>query len=131
MRELVAKSQSREIPRPKVAAVDLDGTILYPLESGELGDPLPGVREKLIQLQTNGWKIIIWTVRSDSEELQNHLRHHKIPFDFVNQHPWQPPDGGPKIIADIYIDDRSITFDGKASTYDKIENFKTWWKTNK
>lgn len=114
--------------RPKLVAVDLDGTILDSLPNGNFGDPIPGVVEKLNKLRADDWKIIIWTVRQESEELRLHLEQHNIPYDFINRHPWQPPDGGPKILADVYIDDRAVNFDGKARSFDQVTEFKPWWK---
>jgi hypothetical protein len=125
-----ASAWNRE--RPKLVAVDLDGTIIDKLphytHTGEFGDPIPGVVEKLNQLRADGWKIVIWTVRQESEEMRLHLEQHNIPYDFINRHPWQPPDGGPKIIADVYIDDLAVNFDGKARSFDRVTEFKPWWK---
>lgn len=128
------KSQTRSTTdkshpaRPKIVAVDFDGTICRSHDDGSMGEPLPGVRAKLYLLREAGWKIVIWTVRADSPELREHLRRWEIPHDYINSHPWQPPDSSHKIIADVYIDDRALRFDGVPSTFDEITSTKPWWK---
>lgn len=130
--ETTAPSKDQNDPkRPKIAAVDLDGTILnydHTIDNDDFGEPISGVIEKLNQLQAEGWKIVIWTVRQESDELKAHLEKHAVPYDFINKHPWTPPHSSPKITADVYIDDRALRFDGNPATYDKIKNTKPWWK---
>jgi hypothetical protein len=116
------------LKRPKIVAVDMDGTILHSKESMDLGEPIPGVREKLQRLKTLGWVVVIWTVREETPEIIAHLKKHEIPFDYFNWHPWQPKGAGVKIRADCYIDDRAVPFTGKAKDFDQILVHKTWWK---
>lgn len=117
--------------RPKIVAVDMDGTILHSKESEKLGDPIPGVREKLDRLKTLGWVVVIWSVRAESPEIIAHLKKHEIPFDYFNWHPWQPKGTSVKIRADVYIDDRAITFSGDAKDYDQVTVHRPWWKKQK
>ena len=132
--EKIYKSQAKSTTdpthpkRPKIVAVDFDGTICQSHADGTMGDPLPGVVGKLHLLKEAGWKIVIWTVRADSSELREHLDQHDVPYDYINQHPWQPKDSSHKIIADVYIDDRALQFDGVPSTFDEITSTKPWWK---
>ena len=117
--------------RPKIVAVDMDGTILN-TKSGceELGEPIPGVAKKLKRLKTLGWVIVIWTVRAETPEIIEHLKKHNIPFDYFNKHPWQPKDSSPKILADCYLDDRAFQFTGNIKDFDQIPVITPWWKKN-
>lgn len=115
----------------KVLAVDLDGTLLkYDKFRGwdHFGEPNEGMIELLEKVREAGWEIAIWSVRKESEEMKSHLAKLNVPYDYINWQPW-PKDGGPKISADVYLDDRAIQFDGKvAGLLEKILNFETWWK---
>lgn len=118
--------------RPKLAAIDLDGTVLeYDGNFGpkEFGPATKGIVEELQQLVDAGWKIIIWTCRGDSPELRNHLREQGVPFHYINDHPWNGPDGPRKIYADLYIDDKNVEFTGIAAGLAKrVQAFKPWWR---
>ena len=97
-----------------IIAVDFDGTISrgkYPAIDGE--QPYAG--ESLRKLYSQGHKIIIWTCRTGDRLLEaiNWLLEHQIPFSRINDH---DPDnltkyggeGGKKIYAHVYIDDKNI-----------------------
>lgn len=114
--------------RPRVVAVDLDGTILND-EWPKRGAPIDGMREELEAVRAVGAKIVVWTVRSDDAETAKHLKAHKIPYDFINENPYGPPTQSRKIYADVYVDDRAITFDGNAKGLArKVLEFKPWHK---
>lgn len=98
---------------PKILAVDFDGTIVedqFPL----LGEPSLVVVDTIKEYQKAGWKVILWTCRTDAQlkeavdfcetELDLH-------FDAVNQNlpEIQAYYGGDtrKVFADLYLDDRS------------------------
>jgi len=95
-------------------AVDFDGTIVeqnFP----HLSEPIPGAIETILELQQAGHKIILWTCRSHTEKgdpLQqaiNYLKDRGINLWAVNNNPEQPTlNYGPKLYANIYIDDLSI-----------------------
>lgn len=93
-------------------AVDFDGTIValgpqgrhLSLEESEL---IPGVKEALAELKKLGFRIIIWTVQDNKSGIEAFLKEHGIDFDHFNYNPDQPT-SSPKIIADRYIDDRSM-----------------------
>jgi hypothetical protein len=118
--------------RPKIIAVDVDGTILkYDRNShlGEYGPPIQGMIRELQMLRDHGWKIVIWTCRTDNEDLRHHLDLSGIPYDFINNHPWNGPEEPRKIMADAYLDDRAITCNGKAEGLAKrVMEFKPWWQ---
>lgn len=94
-------------------AVDFDGTVVeqaYP----EIGSLKPDAKEVLNQLAKDGHFIIIWTCRTGAFLLkaelfliENQVTYHKInqhhPSDLLTYQ-----DFGPKIGADLYIDDKNI-----------------------
>ena len=96
-----------------IIAVDFDGTISrgkYPAIDGE--QPYAG--EVLRKLHEQGHYIIIWTCRCGERLLEaiNWMVAHNIPFDRINDH--NPEnlakygEGGKKIYAHCYIDDKNI-----------------------
>ena len=96
-----------------IIAVDFDGTISrgeYPAIDGE--QPYAG--EALRTLHEQGHYIIIWTCRCGTHLLDaiNWLVEHKIPFDRVNDHNPENValygEGGKKVYAHCYIDDKNI-----------------------
>lgn len=96
-----------------IIAVDFDGTIArsdYPVILGE--QPYAG--EALRKLHEQGHYIIIWTCRCGEQLLAaiNWLLEHKIPFDRINDHNPENVakygEGGKKVYAHCYIDDKNI-----------------------
>jgi len=116
--------------KPKIVAVDLDGTLLrYDDIEQPLGEPIPGMVRVLGELKAVGWAVIIWTVRSNVDEIRAHLNKHGVPFDYINENPWQPPGGSGKIAANVYLDDRAVCFNGETEgLVEKIVSFKPWYK---
>ena len=116
--------------RKPTVAFDLDGTILA-YESGmasknEFGYPYPGIVSQMRKLWKDGWKIIIWTCRGRSQELVDHLERFNIPYDEINVNSDGPHDS-PKVYADVYVDDKSISFDGKtAGLAQRIKDHRPW-----
>ena len=115
----------------KYVCVDLDGTIAHYKEwQGEevFGDPIEGVQVALEQLRKNGWKIIIYTTRSNQTLIEGYLNKNSIPFDYINHNPGQPKNAiGGKPYADAYIDDRGIQFNGNWSiTLNEVLHFVPW-----
>ena len=110
-----------------IIAVDFDGTIsrgAYPVIDGE--QPYAG--ETLRALHEQGHYIIIWTCRCGNQLLEaiNWLIANRIPFDRVNDH--NPAnvakygEGGKKIYAHCYIDDKNIGgFPGWLACLEEIE----------
>lgn len=105
---------------PKTIAVDLDNTI-FRLDKWRgqnyFGEKIDGVKENLKKLKEMGFEIIIWTTRFNEEEpkledISDLLEKKEIPFDYINENPYQPPDMSQKIYADYYVDDRAIEFKG-------------------
>ena len=101
-----------------IISVDFDGTLCrnaYP----EIGESMPGARKSLEELRERGHYLIIWTCRTGDRLLEavNWLLEEGIPFDRVNDHNQDNlalyGDGGMKVYADVYIDDKNLGgFDG-------------------
>ena len=118
----------------KTVAVDFDGVIAeyYHFRGkGVFGPPVKGVVEELIKLKRLCWRIIINTTRSETWLVKEYLNKYGIPWDFVNYNPENHTrDLSPsKIIADVYIDDRAIAFDGEWKGMAKrVDSFKPWYR---
>lgn len=100
------------MPRRRTAVVDFDGTIAaYDgwKGVGVYGEPLPGARATLADLQAAGWEIIVFTSRNWEERvhIEAYLRRHGIPFT-------QVVCGKP--LGAAYIDDRSTGRGGDWAT---------------
>ncbi len=98
----------------KRIAVDFDGTLVMQDSNGDFY-PTIGAKEALDSLVAQGFHIIIHTCRTGiawregylSEELElikNTLDRFSIPFHEIF--------AGDKVIADTYIDDRSVPYRG-------------------
>ncbi len=106
--------------RPPTAAIDFDGVICDYSNGwrgvGNFGAVLPGAKQALQQLKKEGWFIIIFTCRSEASLISDFLKREGIPFDQINKNenlPGMVPGyGREKVIADVYLDDRAIHFDG-------------------
>ena len=93
----------------KTIAVDFDGTLCEREKFPTIGKPKTGLIQWLKQQHYKGKKIILWTCR-EGETLREALKLSKVQgleFDSVNEN--LPANGikTRKVIADIYIDDRS------------------------
>lgn len=95
-----------------IIAIDFDGTLVrsdYPHIHGLQ----PYAKEVMHRLKDEGHYLILWTCRKGEELMQaiNYLLGQGIPFDRINDH--HPGNlqsyggqGGKKIYADLYVDDR-------------------------
>lgn len=115
----------------KTICIDIDGTICQYLEwvsPYHFGKVLPGAKETINKLHNDGWYIIIFSTRSNKDIVGDFLRHNNIYFDSINENPFQPENAlGGKPIADVYLDDRAITFRGDwSNAYTEIINLKPW-----
>ena len=135
-----SKATSRKVAVKKTGkkgstiAVDFDG-VLHGYSKG-FGDgtiydpPVPGAREAMEELQAAGYKLYIYSTRSNkiyrkkddpdqNEAMKAWLEKHSIPFDRI----WSFG----KPMADIYLDNRAIGFRGDwKKTVKEIYGFKTW-----
>jgi hypothetical protein len=111
-------------------AVDFDGTISR-YEGwkglGTFGPPIKGCREELQKLRAAGWTIILFTTRGlDIREVQKYMFDNNIPYDLVNCNTLDAPlnVSDKKVLANVYLDDRAITFDGEwEGMAEKVKNF--------
>lgn len=116
---------------PQTICVDLDGTIAHYTDwQGEdtFGSLVPGSREALESLKAKGWLVIVHTTRASKSKVEEYLKSHGVPFDYINENPFQPENArGGKIYANVYVDDRAIEFSGDwKKTLLQIESFVPW-----
>ena len=117
-------------------AVDFDGT-LCEFAFPDIGVQQIGHRmlmDKLIELRKDGHKLILWTNRGDNEEYPvlteavEWCKERGLEFDTVNENlPDQKKLSGysPKVMADIYIDDRSLEFNETDSMHRTLNYLET------
>lgn len=98
---------------------------------GIFGPPVNGVKEALIWLKGAGYKVIINTTRSETWLVEEYMLANSLSFDYINFNPdnvtlhLSPS----KVIADIYVDDRALKFEGHwKKTLQDIVTFKVWWR---
>ncbi len=95
-------------------AIDFDGTIVAH-EFPDIGEEVPGAFEWMKKFQEAGCNLILWTMRSDGQEVGEVLTHaveycreRGIEFFGVNQNPKQDWSTSPKAYAHVYIDDAAF-----------------------
>ena len=116
---------------------DFDG-VLHDYSKGfqgenVFGDMITGADVATKVLKKNGNTIIIYTTRPVTDELKAWLKEKNISYDYINENPDQPKGAeGCKLIADIYIDDRSIRFSGDWDEWflRTIGEFRSWQESN-
>lgn len=130
----MAKKETKPKKKSQTLAIDFDGVIhgySKGWNGGEIYDPpVEGVSEALHRFKEEGYKIYIYSTRSNktfrkTDEpdqkplMEAYLKEHHIPFDKI----WTFG----KPMAHIFIDDRALKFEGdwKQTTNDVLE-YKTW-----
>jgi len=102
--------------RQPTICIDLDGTLAeyhgWDGEWTEIGEPLPGAWEFCRELRRLGWRIIIHTCRGDLEAVRTWLDAHTIAYDGINCTEHNAEGSSAKPIADVYLDDRAVRFEG-------------------
>ena len=89
--------------------------------------PVEGASEGLKALKEAGWTIILFTTRKSTGALYDFLADNDLTVDYVNWNPDQPKNSSGKLIADVYLDDRGICFDGDwKKAVELIKDFKPW-----
>jgi hypothetical protein len=97
-----------------IISVDFDNTLVGYDHNGERF-PIKGATEAMKTLKAHGCYIIIHTcrigiamengnLRDELKFVQSVLKEYQMPFDEIHLHP--------KPVADFYIDDRAIRFEG-------------------
>ena len=105
-------------PKEKIAIIDFDGT-LCKFAFPDVGPPEPHVREALGTLKDAGYTIKIHSCRTATywgsvverwthfHLVEDFLKQHKLPYDkIITDKTMDKP------IADVYIDDRAIRYEG-------------------
>ena len=93
-----------------IVAVDFDGTIVehrYP----NIGDPIPGALEWLRHFESEGIRLILWTMRSGDtlDAAVKYLKTFGVSLWGVNKNPEQSSwTASPKAYAPIYVDDAAL-----------------------
>ena len=116
-------------------AIDFDGTIAqYDRYRGKgiFGLPIDGAIEKINRLASQGNIIIINTTRIEKHDVAEYLKLYGIHYDYINYNPENDRQmlSHSKVLADVYIDDRNIEFNGEWNDdlIAKINNFKPHWR---
>ena len=120
--------------KKKTIAVDFDGVLhqySHGWKKGEIYDlPVEGSREAMHRLKERGFTIFIYSTRANKlyhkedylfqqKSMKEWLDKYDIPFDKI----WTFG----KPMADIYLDDRAITFRGNwDEALEEIDSFQVW-----
>lgn len=113
------------IDRPRILAIDFDGTIAEAAFPG-IGKIIPGAKKYINLLYDEGYKILIHTCRTGSFEgdAENFLRRSGIKYHYINSNlPCQIEffkQDCRKLSADMYIDDKCLM--GLPETWEEIYN---------
>jgi ribosomal protein S18 acetylase RimI-like enzyme len=108
---ILVKRGADESDHPFTIAIDLDGTLAeqeVPFNVDSIGEPRTKAVRWARRFHRSGARIIIFTVRGDTELVKDWLDEHDVPYDFVNENPDQPPNSSGKVFADVYWDDRAF-----------------------
>lgn len=121
----------------KTVCIDFDG-VIHDYSKGWQGvdvfdKPIEGAAKGTMFLKSKGWTIIIFTTRNDTPALREFLDNNHIHYDYINYNPNQPKGSEKgKLIADVYLDDRGVRFNGDwATAVNQIINFVPWQSENK
>lgn len=95
-------------------AIDLDDTLVQNMGEGQ-EVPLPGAVEAMQQLVSEGHRLTVFTSRfapmpeTEKRRLQEQIEQTLVGLGFPPMEVWT---GTTKPAADVFIDDRAVTFDG-------------------
>lgn len=93
--------------------VDFDGTITDKAHGRDIGNPMKGAKEALQVLKNKGYKIVIFSVRANSDsgkkQIADFLTTNNIPFDGIEAKP----------NFDFFIDDKAISI-GHGSNWEDV-----------
>lgn len=118
----------------KSIAIDFDAVVseYYGWQGkGVFGVPVKGARESLDWLKQAGYRVIIDTTRAETWLIAEYMKKHSIPYDYINFNPENLRQhlSPVKVVADVYVNDRGLRFDGDwKKTLLEIIRFKPWWK---
>ena len=129
MEELFERTKNRFKRHQPTICVDMDGVIASRdnLNRTKIGEPLEGSDVFLEELHNLGWKIIIFSCRP-KKMLEGYLAKYDLYYDEINENS-SLEYRSPKPVADVYLDDRGITFEGDyEETLKRIIDFTPWWE---
>lgn len=96
--------------------IDFDATIAHENKDCTIGEPMKGVKETLTELKNQGYTVVIYSHRGNTEEgtdeIKEFMDKYEIPYDEIYQ--------GEKPLAFRYIDDRAIQFTNWASVLKQV-----------
>lgn len=113
------KEKAAKVKRAPIWAVDFEGTLTVRSKYPEIGKPNVSVIELLKMARLQGVKLILWTCREGNylTEAIEWCKDFGLEFDAVNQNIPSAIEflgrDTRKVIADIYIDDKSLHFRGE------------------
>lgn len=93
-----------------IVAIDCDGTIFKWEKFPAIGEPVPYAKEIINRLHASGHEIIIWTCRGRNgiHTVHEALEKYGIRYHGINKQGFTTNfDPSPKLIADVYVDDKS------------------------
>ncbi len=99
---------------PKIIAVDFDGIITVSDNFPNIGELRPGIISKLNRLKQNGFRLILWTCRTEPylSEAVEFCKTNGLTFDAINDNIQEVKDhygqNPRKIFADYYLDDKNM-----------------------
>lgn len=121
----------------KTICIDFDG-VIHDYSKGWQGDDvfgqmIPNADTGTSVLKKKGWTVIIFTTRKKTAKLEEWLKEHNVAYDYINENPKQPDNTSGKIIADVYLDDRGIKFNGNWDEWliRDITDFEPWQEREK
>ncbi len=113
----------------KRVAFDFDGVIHDNTKGWKgrgviTGAPVPGIKESIAAIREAGYEVVVISSRCRFSDgfiaVDKWLADNEIQVDGIYKD---------KVVADVYIDDRAICFDGDAAALPgKIKQFKPWNK---
>ena len=120
--------------KKRTICIDFDGVLAVRPEKYEhdvFGEMVPSADVATGILKEKGYTIIIYTTRPATDAMKKWLKDNNIKYDYINENPDQPEDSpiekGCKIVADMYVDDRAIDFNGDWDwKLNRIAEFTPW-----
>ena len=112
--------------RPPILAVDMDETLIQ----SDTEELMPGARDALLALRDLGWKIVIWTCRTDIDKhVPEILDRHGIPYDAINENLPGVHSESRKIVFDAVVDNKNVDFKrGWDSVVKELEKRRKGWR---
>lgn len=112
MSKIMIKNTGEWVEKPIIIAVDYDGTLDF-AGFPNVGKLNQNAVDNLIKCQKEGKKVILWTCRAGQylKAAVEECEKYGLVFDAVNENLPEIKAAGfdsPKILADIYIDDKAI-----------------------